>query len=131
MNYKVELTRFKVKEGKSAVVDEWMNFLNNHMEETLLTLEDEKMFVETIFREILDGQEYLYWYAVQGLGGIDVEDSKSEIDKKHLEYWKECIDSSFGFKDLDTQVVMIQKPIIKTMEKLDADDKRHDKKGLK
>ncbi|WP_228064059.1 DUF6176 family protein [Streptococcus acidominimus] len=26
MNYTVELTRFKVKEGKSAVVDEWMDF---------------------------------------------------------------------------------------------------------
>ena len=44
-----ELTRFKVKVGKTAIVDEWMSFLNEHMEETLLTLENEKMFVETIF----------------------------------------------------------------------------------
>lgn len=122
MNYAVELTRFKVKEGKSSVVDEWMNFLNSHMEETLLTLEGEKMYVETIFREILDGQEYLYWYSVQGIGGITVEESDSEIDKKHLEYWAECIDETFGFKDLDTQVVMIQKPIVETLERLEKQE---------
>ena len=51
------------KEGKTAKVDEWMAFLNNHMKDTLLTLENEKMYVETIFREILDGCEYLYWYS--------------------------------------------------------------------
>ena len=45
-----------------------------------------KMYVETIFREILDGCEYLYWYSVQAEGGIEVTDSESYIDKKHLEY---------------------------------------------
>ena len=47
---KAELSRFKVKEGKSGKVDEWMAFLNDHMEDTLLTLENEKMFVESIHR---------------------------------------------------------------------------------
>ena len=40
---KAELSRFKVKEGKSGKVDEWMAFLNDHMEDTLLTLENEKI----------------------------------------------------------------------------------------
>jgi hypothetical protein len=88
----IELTRFKVKKGKSKVVDEWLSFLNDNMNETLLTLEAEKMYVETIFREVLNGDEYLYWYSVQGVGGQEVEDSESFIDKKHLEYWEECID---------------------------------------
>ena len=51
----VELTRFKVKKGKSYVVDEWLTFLNKHLTETLQTLAQEKMFVETIFRETLNG----------------------------------------------------------------------------
>ena len=71
----IELTRYKVKEGKSAKVDEWLCFLNNHMEDVLVTLEAEKMYVETIFRETLDGNEYLYWYSVRGEGGLDVEES--------------------------------------------------------
>lgn len=48
----VELTRFKVKQDKSHRVDEWMQLLNDNMKEVLLTLNDEKMYVETIFREI-------------------------------------------------------------------------------
>lgn len=115
----VELSRFRVKEGKTVQVDEWMAFLNEHMEDTLLTLEGEKMYVETIFREVLDGHEYLYWYSVQAEGGNEVEDSESYIDKKHLEYWEECIDPSYDMVDLDPQVIIIPKPIYETMEELD------------
>ncbi|HGO5510865.1 TPA: DUF6176 family protein [Streptococcus suis subsp. hashimotonensis] len=118
MKLNVELSRFRVKEGKSAVVDQWMNFLNDHMEDTLLTLEGEKMYVETIFREVLDGREYLYWYSVQAEGGIEVEDSESYIDKKHMEFWEECIDPSYGMVDLNPQVIMIPKPVYETMEEL-------------
>ncbi|SET71180.1 hypothetical protein SAMN05216389_12232 [Oceanobacillus limi] len=104
---KVELTRFKVKEGQSEVVDEWMDFLNNHMKDVLLTLEAEKMYVETIFREKVSGTEYLYWYSIQGDGGQAVEESTHWIDKKHLEFWEKCIDSKEQPIDLDTEVVMI------------------------
>ena len=44
----VELSLFRVKEGKTAKVDEWMPFLHNHMKDTLLTLENEKIYVEKI-----------------------------------------------------------------------------------
>ncbi|HFI0420853.1 TPA: DUF6176 family protein [Streptococcus suis] len=119
MKLTVELSRFRVKEGKTTQVDKWMAFLNEHMADTLLTLEGEKMYVETIFREVLDGREYLYWYSVQAEGGIEVENSESYIDKKHLEYWEECIDPSYDMIDLTPQVVMIPKPIYETMEELD------------
>ncbi|WP_105210224.1 DUF6176 family protein [Streptococcus suis] len=119
MKLTVKLSRFRVKEGKTTQVDEWMSFLNEHMADTLLILEGEKMYVETIFREVLDGREYLYWYSVQADGGIEVENSESYIDKKHLEYWEECIDPSYGMVDLTPQVVMIPKPIYETMEELD------------
>lgn len=128
MKLNVELSRFRVKEGKTVQVDEWMAFLKDHMEDTLLTLEGEKMYVETIFREVLNGHEYLYWYSVQAEGGIEVEHSQSYIDKKHLEYWEECIDPSYGMVDLDPQVVMIPKPVYETMEYLDRQyDKTHKK----
>ena len=113
---KTELTRFRVLPNKSAQVDEWLAFLNAHMEEVLLTLDGEKMYVETIFREVLDGVEYLYWYSVQGEGGIDVTESESEIDKVHLQYWEECIDPTFIPVDLNPEVVMIPHRIRKAME---------------
>ena len=79
----IELSRFRVRKGKSEVVDKWMNFLNENMEEVLLTLDGEKMYVETIFREKCDDEEYLYWYSIQGENGIRVEESDSWIDKNY------------------------------------------------
>ena len=112
----IELTRFRVIKGKSEKVDEWMKFLNDNMKDVLLTLEGEKMYVETIFREILDGEEYLYWYSIQGEVVIEVENSESWIDTRHLEYWEECIDKDFRPKDLDVQVVMIPEKIQEKMK---------------
>lgn len=112
----VELTRFKVKEGKTEKVDEWLKFLNDNMKDVLITLEGEKMYVETIFRETLNGDEYLYWYSVQGGDGQDVEESEHWIDKKHLQYWAECIDSDFRPVDLTTEVVMIPEGIRQAMK---------------
>ncbi|KAA8324603.1 hypothetical protein FE407_07870 [Leuconostoc carnosum] len=103
----IELSRFRVKEGKSKVVDEWLAFLNENIEETLLTLDREKMYVENIFREKLNGEEFLYWYSIQGKGGQQVEESDSWVDKKHLQYWNECIDNTFITKDLKPSVIMI------------------------
>lgn len=111
----VELTRFKVKEGKTEKVDEWLKFLNENMKDVLVTLEGEKMYVETIFRETLNDTEYLYWYSVQGENGQDVEKSEHWIDKKYLEYWDECIDSAFRPVDLTTEVVMIPDKIKEVM----------------
>lgn len=34
----IELTRFKVKKGKSHLVDEWIVMLNEHMDKVLLNL---------------------------------------------------------------------------------------------
>lgn len=112
----VELTRYRVIDGKSAVVDEWLTFLNENMKDVLITLEGEKMYVETIFREILDGNEYLYWYSIQGEGGVEVENSTHWIDEKHLAFWKECIDPSFQPVDLVTSVVMIPSSVKESMK---------------
>lgn len=115
MKLNVELTRFRVKKGKTEKVDEWLKFLNENMKDVLITLEGEKMFVETIFREHLNGDEYLYWYSVQGEGGQEVEQSNHWIDKKHLEYWDECIDETFRPVDLQTEVVMIPEKVRNNM----------------
>lgn len=116
MSPTVELTRFKVKEGKKEAVDQWMKFLNENISSVLLTLKDEKMYIESIFREEIESIEYLYWYSVQGKGGIEVQDSHHDIDKTHLAYWKECIDQDFRPIDLKTEVVMIQENILAAME---------------
>ncbi|WML42801.1 DUF6176 family protein [Neobacillus sp. PS3-40] len=112
----IELTRFRVKKGKSEQVDEWLKFLDENMKDVLITLESEKMYVETIFREHLFGDEYLYWYSIQGEGGQEIQDSEHWIDKRHLEYWYECIDETYKPENLKSEVVMIPEKVRKSME---------------
>ncbi|MEX3745444.1 DUF6176 family protein [Lysinibacillus xylanilyticus] len=112
----IECTRYRVKQNKTDKVNEWLAFLNENMEDVLVTLEGEKMYVETIFREVLSGEEYLYWYVVQGTGGIDVDESELWIDKKHIEYWDECIDETFKPVALQTEVVMIPEKVRNSMK---------------
>ena len=86
------------------------------MKDVLLTLNDEKMYVETIFREIQGGEEYLYWYSIQGESGKHVEESQHEIDQKHLEFWYECIDEEETPVDMRTEVVMIPENVRAAMK---------------
>ena len=74
------------------------------------------MFVETIFRETVNEEEFLYWYSIQGSGGIKVTESNHEIDKLHLKYWEECIDPDYKPVDIVPQVIMIPERIRDRME---------------
>ena len=103
---KVELSRFRVKPGKSERVDDWLSMLNNSMSEVLQTLDREQMKLEVIFREIIDGTDYLYWFSVQGEEGESCETSPFEVDAKHMRFWDECIDDEYGRHDSQPQVVM-------------------------
>ncbi len=113
---KVELSRFRVKPGKSARVDEWLEMLNENMAEVLQTLEREQMKFEVIFREMIDGEEYLYWFSVQGESGQPMGTSPFEIDQKHIEFQKECLDAAYGMRDAQPQVIMAPEAIAKIME---------------
>lgn len=104
---KIELSKFRVNKGKEEKALEWMKILNERMPEVLETLEGEKMYVETIFREY-DGEDlYLYWYSIQGENGMAVTKSEYDIDKLHIQYWKECIDPNYKAVDMEAVVSMI------------------------
>ena len=110
MTMHTELTRYKVKKGKEDKAREWMRFLNENIGETLLTLKNERMYVENIFSEVIDGQMYLYWFSYQGDDAQAVEESESWIDKKHLEYWDECLvwEPEDHGEDLSLEVSMVE-----------------------
>jgi Family of unknown function (DUF6176) len=112
---KVELSRFRVKAGKSERVDEWLGMLNHRIDEAVETLEREQMKLEVIFREIIDGSEYLYWFSVQGEQGETCETSPFDLDAKHIEFWNECIDEDYGRRDAQAQVVMVPEGVAGAM----------------
>ncbi len=111
----VELSRFRVKPGKSARVDEWLAMLNFHMDEVKQTLVREEMKVEVIFREIIGEDEYLYWFSIQGEAGEHVRTSPFEVDRLHIAFHDECIDHEYGMRDAQPQVIMIPDAIARAM----------------
>ena len=112
---KVELSRFRVKPDKSERVDEWLAMLNRRMNEVVQTLDREQMKLEVIFREIIDGSEYLYWFSVQGEQGEHAGTSPFEVDSKHIEFHKECVDHEYGCRDAQPQVVMVPERVAQAM----------------
>jgi len=113
---RVELSRFRVKPGKSARVDEWLKMLNDNMEEVVQTLEREQMKLEVIFREIIDDEEYLHWCSVQGEAGEEVATSPFAVDQLHRQFDEECIDHDFGMRDAQPQVIMIPHRVALAMD---------------
>lgn len=113
---RVELTRFRVKAGKSERVNEWMNILNQHKSDVLKTLEREQMLAEVIFREMIDGEEFLSWFSIQRDGSEPVEMSSHDLDWVHLEFWQDCIDPTYNPQDAVPQVVMIPYAIAQVMQ---------------
>jgi len=112
---RVELSRFRIKKDKSDRVDEWMKMLNDNMEEVIQTLDREQMKIEVIFREVINDEEYLYWFSVQGETGESIETSEFKVDQEHGKFHDECIDHSYGMRDAQPQVVMAPREIAKAM----------------
>lgn len=88
---KATLQRFEVIAGKEPRFNEWMIFLRDEREAAIETLEGEKMYFEAVFSDKTDGKTYAFWMTFKGEGGKPVESSTHELDKKHLEFWNECI----------------------------------------
>jgi Family of unknown function (DUF6176) len=111
----VELSRFRVKPGKSARVDEWMKILNANMGEIQQALDREQMKLEVIFREMIGGEEYLYWFSVQSESGEALQTSPFAVDQKHMAFHAECIDYDYGMRHAQPQVVIVPDQVAQAM----------------
>jgi hypothetical protein len=113
---KVELSRFRVKSSKSARVDEWLKMLNDRMAEQIPILDREQMKLEVIFREMIDGEEYLYWFSVQGEQGESVHTSPHDVDEQHIKFGEECLDHGYGRRDAQPQLILVPDTVAKAMD---------------
>lgn len=111
----VELSRFRVKPGKSKRVDEWMAMLNERRDECIQTLAREQMKFEVIFREMIGEDEYLYWVTVQGESGEHVRTSEFEVDRLHVAFHEECIDHDYGMRDAQPMLVLLPDEVAAAM----------------
>ena len=112
---KVELTRLRIKEGKSARVDEWLKMINGRVDEALETLDREGMRLEIIFREIIGENDYLCWFTVQDETGEPIETSPFDLDRDHIAFGDECIDHEHGGYEAQPQVILVPPAIAAAM----------------
>src|SRR3989344_1686762 len=102
----VELTRFKMKRGKSEKVQELVKHIRESVPRQKEAFKAEKMFVESIFYEKRGEDEYLYWYNIQGEGASHLLQSQDPDDKKYIELCNECFDKEAPDSRVDMKLEM-------------------------
>jgi len=105
----VELSRAKVLPGASGEADRWMRMLDDRVDECVATLDRERMAVEIVFRLQEDGEDYLYWVAIKGEGGADLESSEHQIDLDHQAQARRTKEP--GWVEAEPQVLMLPDPV--------------------
>ncbi len=56
----VNLYRLEVIQGKESIAEEWLTFLQDNKEQALKTLENEEVYFESYFKEIIDDKMFIY-----------------------------------------------------------------------
>lgn len=97
-----ELTKFRVRNGKTQKVDEWLLLINEYKDSVCLAVEYDVMQVRWISREIVNDGEYLYWYYEEPAEAMKVHQSDQWVIQTHLDYWDECIDTNYIAVDYAT-----------------------------
>jgi hypothetical protein len=85
------LYRFTLNKGNMDVYQEWVRWHHEAYQPMIATLEREKMYFESVFRDTANEPGVIYWLAIDGEGGASSTTSTSEIDKKHVEYMKQIL----------------------------------------
>lgn len=121
MAYTTELMTFAVKRGKEERAEEWMRELVARQDECIATLDRERMHYECIFSTRRDGRLYLSWFSVQGEAGEHVKTSQHEIDRLHMEFWRECIDAEVAPEKHGHVVSFVPGEVRGAIERRDAE----------
>ncbi|MEY2689104.1 MAG: hypothetical protein RL375_3302 [Pseudomonadota bacterium] len=111
MQTKTEFMSFPVKIGMEQRAESWLQALVGRQDECVETLDREAMHFESIFRAVIDGRLYLSWFSVQSGHGAHVATSTFDVDKMHVAFWTECIDTSVA-PVIHTHVVNFVPPAI-------------------
>ncbi len=88
---KVSLYRFKLNTANLPVYHEWVQWHHDAYLPMVATLDRERMYFESVFRDSIAEPDVIYWLAINGEGGATSATSPLDIDKKHVEYMKKIL----------------------------------------
>ena len=106
---RVELSRARVKPGRSDGADRWMQMLNDRADECVATLDRERMAIEIVFRLREGDDEFLYWVSVYGPDGGGLDPSSHAIDRDHIEIGTEVKEP--GWVEAQPQLLLMPDPV--------------------
>ncbi|GGI23311.1 DUF6176 family protein [Pedobacter mendelii] len=85
------LYRFHINSKNKKVFDDWVKWHQMEKEAIATTMEREKMYVESVFRDTLNNPNVIYWLAFEGTGGENYSTSNLAADQKHATYMKQIL----------------------------------------
>lgn len=91
----VQLYKLPIAKGKEPIAEEWLCFLTDNKDKALQTLAAEKVYFESYFKETINEQLVIYLLMLckdHVYANTVARESKNEIDIKHFEYMKACVD---------------------------------------
>ena len=95
----IKLYKFEVIQGKEPVAEEWLDFLNGKKQEGEELLKGEHAYLEAYFKAVENGTMYVYMFFSSenaDFSNNTALNHGSELDKKHFEYMRACIDLTKG-----------------------------------
>ncbi len=95
----IKLYKLKVIKGKEETAKEWLAFLEANKDGGVETLKNELAYFEAYFSAIEDGIMYVYmFFAAKDVNYSNTiaGESKNELDIKHFEYMRSCLDLTGG-----------------------------------
>ena len=84
--------KIKIADGMLSKVYDWKDYLMNHKDEVLLSLRQEGVFIESVFLDKQEGENFLIYYMKfhnSEKAKIAFEKSDLNIDKYHAQFKKE------------------------------------------
>ncbi|MEK7552246.1 MAG: DUF6176 family protein [Patescibacteria group bacterium] len=84
---------FKVKEGKLQVWKDWCKLLSTEFkDEALKTIKEENLLLEGCLVFPVGKDFYVVGYTLENAGGVKPTNLDNNLNKKHLEKRKECLE---------------------------------------
>jgi len=104
----VALHRARIRPGMEHEATEWMQMLNDRLDEAVDTLARERMAIEMVFRSSEPDGDYLTWVTVRGQGE-SVESSNHQLDIDHVAYDQRVREP--GWIVAEPQLLLLPKPV--------------------
>lgn len=119
---KVTLYRFQLNKEKRNVYGDWIRWQHEEHAAIVQSLDRERMYFESVFRDSAREPDVIYWLAVNGEGGAHYDTSPLAVDQKHDAFMRQILVKG-GRTVLQTEFVLMPPFIENSIGQHQAEEK--------